>query len=79
MVCTCIGNCQLVSNCDGGDCREISLTRRRLVALVAVFIANGSDWYKWIIEKIRILNRDWDEWMGQRRSSNNNSNDLIAV
>jgi hypothetical protein len=68
MDCAGIRNCQLVSRRDRGDCREISLTRRRLVAIVAVFVANGAVWYAWMMVWSRKLIRIYAEWMSQRRT-----------
>ena len=50
-----------MSRRDRGDCREILLTRRRVVTLVAVLVANGAGW-------IRKLTRIYAEWMSQRRT-----------
>ena len=81
VVCPWIGSRQLVSNCDRDDCREISLTRLRIVALVAVFIVNGAAWFAWIKKLVRTLKRDCSKWMEQRRSPNdpNDNNDSFAV
>jgi hypothetical protein len=64
MVCACIGDCELVSRRDRGDCTEISLNRRRLVGLAA----NDLDWYKWVKGLIERLIRIYAEWMSQRRT-----------